>query len=174
MKKWLMAVVVITVLATMWLPKAEAKILDDLEFVHGVQLGMVDDYNSVDSTGVWGMTETLYYKGFKKVHPGIQVGFTQAITANPREINDKFYALALARVPYKKINLYAGAGVGLGSQFTHVMSGGEQAQLLFPVVKVGAEYMITKRIGLGLEYLFSMGELKQNAHAGLATLAFHF
>lgn len=195
MRKWFLTAVVAMAL----MPRvADAA---DVEFIHSLRLGVVDYefYNcspnncpSVESAGLWGISETLYYKGFDKIHPGLQVGFDQTTSMHvhhPGEINDRLaYVLLMARVPVRKINFYA--GVGAGSQFTQiVLSDGQQADCNHggPVAKAGAEYMLTKQVGLGLEYMFANTHhdfgshdggddihLKQDMHSVATVLAFHF
>lgn len=203
MKKVIIMMAVI--LGLLWLPKAaEAGIGNNLEFVHSFDLGVADYkfYNcapncgaSIDAKGAWGMNETLFYMGFKNVHPGIQVGFARTISMHihhPGGINDQiYYALAMVRVPnvIKRVNLYA--GVGAHSQFTQIVlpdGGPADCNHGGVAAKAGAEYMVTKRVGVGVEYLFAKthhdfsmegggetaSEIKLNQDTRLIFAAFNF
>lgn len=202
MKKWFLTAMAVTAMALMSLPRV-ADAADNVEFIHSLHLGVVDYKfhdctpncgTPVGSTGLWGISETLYYKGFEKFHPGLQVGFDQTTSMHvhhPGEINDRLaYVLLMVRVPVRKINFYA--GVGAGSQFTQiVLLNGQQADCNHggPVAKAGAEYMLTKQVGFGLEYMFANTHhdfeshdggdgndihLKQDMHSVATVLAFHF
>lgn len=176
---------------------------DTVDFIHSLYLGTVrySFYNCTpscgkepSSTGIFGMSETLYWTRHT-IHPGVQVGFirTTAIHIHdPGEINDQLlYALAMARMPLKnKVEVYGGLGVG--GQFTQIVLPNHQLSECnhrANIIKVGAEYPLTQRTGIGLEYLVAknhhlfgedegMGgkefEVKQKMQSFMATLALHF
>ena len=183
------------------------ELTDSIEFIHGLQVGYAK-YSFHDCTPncagpdnfagkVAGMTETLYWKTKYKLEPGVQVGFLRTTAMHihdPGEINDQLmYALAMVRMKLaSKVTGYA--GVGVGSQFTQIILPNHQlgeCNHEAYVAKIGGEYMMTKRVGVGLEYLFSRthhkfggeeeGEmytekvfLDQKMHIVMATVSFHF
>ena len=190
------------------------ELTDSIEFIHGLQVGYAK-YSFHDCTPncagpdnfagkVAGMTETLYWKTKYKLEPGVQVGFLRTTAMHihdPGEINDQLmYALAIVRMPLtSKMTGYAGGGIG--SQFTQIVLPNHQLAECNHgayVAKVGMEYMMTKRVGVGLEYMYAKvphkfggeehgsgdeehGEmatekvfLDQKMHTVLATVSFRF
>ncbi len=199
------ALAAVLVLVVLWFPTiapaSEPK--STVDFVHNLYLGAAGySFYSCSpscgkqpsSTGMFGFSETFYWTG-RKVHPGVQVGYLRTTSMHvrePGEINDELvYGLFMLRGTLPNgVKVYG--GIGVGGQFTQIVLSDRQSadcNHRADIIKIGAEYPLTQRTGIGLEYLRANtrhdfeadgnvgGEelkVKQRTQSIMATLAFHF
>lgn len=178
---------------------------DSVEFIHSIQVGVANfsfhdchpNCGGTDNFGVKkvvGVNETLYFKTGYKLEPGVQIGLIRTTAMHIKEIGEiddqNLYSFLLVRMPVaNKVTGYAGAGIG--TQFTGIVATGDHhADCNHPVYmgKVGVEYAVSKRVGVGLEYVYGKTEHKFGGEDGMTekvflnqrsqylttTVAFHF
>jgi hypothetical protein len=178
---------------------------DSMEFIHSIQVGVANfsfhdctpHCGGTDNFGVKkvvGVNETLYFKTGYKLEPGVQIGLIRTTAMhihNPGEIDDQnLYSFLLVRMPLtNKVTGYAGAGIG--TQFTStVTSDDHHVDCNHPIYmgKIGGEYRVSKRVGVGLEYVYGKTSHKFGGEDGMVeklfltqrsqylttTVAFHF